>query len=162
MKNILIPTDLTIESLQLLSEAIRSNPGEELKIVLIHGLRASDSIQDLLFFKRDNKSEDLIKRDFKNAYEIIKNRNASSVKSFQIEFYGGFTNSAMRNFIEAHQIDEIYLPRGYKFKQASPRSFDLTSLLKGHPVPTLEVVWASTENHPEKNLPAELLHFGSK
>jgi hypothetical protein len=161
MKTILLPTDLQIESLNLFNHAIHKNTSTELNIILLTGIRASDSIVELLF-KSIRENTHLISKDFKNAYEIIKNRNASIVRSIRVEFFSGITPNAARNFIDANGVDEIFLPRDYKLNLSAEGSFDIIPLLKGHPVVTHEVSWTIQHHQPEKNLPAELFLFGSE
>jgi hypothetical protein len=161
MKTILLPTDLQIESLNLFSHAIHKNSTTELNIILLTGLRSSDSIVELLFTSRTEKTS-LISKDFKNAYEIIKNRNASIIKNIRVEFFSGITRNAARNFIDANGVDEIFLPRDYKLNLNAHGSFDIIPLLKGHPIATHEVSWTIHNHQPEKNLPAELFLFGSE
>jgi hypothetical protein len=161
MKTILLPTDLQIESLNLFSHAIHKNSTTELNIILLTGIRSSDSIVELLFPSRTEYAG-LISKDFKNAYEIIKNRNASIVKSIRVEFFSGISRNAARNFIDANGVDEIFLPRDYKLNLSARGSFDIIPLLKGHPIATHEVSWTIHNHQPEKNLPAELFLFGSE
>lgn len=161
MKTILLPTDLQIESLNLLNHAIHKNSSTMLNIILLTGIRSSDSIVELLFPSR-NENASLISEDFKNAYQIIKNRNASIVKNIQVEFFSGVSHNAARNFIDANGVDEIFLPRDYKLNLSASGSFDIVPLLKGHPVATHEVSWTIHQHQPEKNLPAELFLFGNE
>ncbi len=161
-KTILIPTDLTIESLNLLSYAVRHEDGSPLDIILLNGYRSSDSIIDLLFFNKENEREQLVSKEFREAYEILKNRNASRVNGITIEFFSGFNKAAMRNLLEARLVNKIYLPANYKMRELHARSFDLTPLLRGHQIPVTEVNWSSQEHSPEKNLSAEIFLYESK
>jgi hypothetical protein len=160
-KNILLPTDLTIESLNLLIHAIRNHEQAKLNAILLLGQRASDSIIDLLFASEKNKTS-VIGSDFKNALEMVKNRNASQLQNVHIEFFNGVNRAAAYNFAEANRVDEIYLPREYKMNPTAQYCFDTTPLLRGLPIPTFEVSWATQDQMPEKNLPAELFLYVSK
>lgn len=161
-KTVLIPTDLTIESLNPVSYAIRNNSGSVLNIILLHGFRNSDSIIDLLFKDADSERDLLVSRDFKNAFEILRNRNESQVKSIRVEFYGGYTRAALSNYVVANQVHEIYLPKEYKLKNLHSRSFDITPLLRELKVPIFNVAWPIQAHLPEKNLSAELFLYESK
>lgn len=48
-KNILIPIDFTIESLNTLKFALEENKNEQLTVVLMYATHLSDSITELLF-----------------------------------------------------------------------------------------------------------------
>ncbi|MFZ5973056.1 MAG: hypothetical protein ACOYXA_15825 [Bacteroidota bacterium] len=161
-KTILVPTDLTIESLNILSYAIRHEDNGPLDIVLLNGYRSSDSIIDLLFFNKENERDTLVSKEFKEAYEILKNRNASKVNSIAVEFFSGFNKAAMRNLLEARAVEKIYLPATYKMRELHARSFDITPLLRGQQLPFTEVNWSSQAHTPEKNLSAEIFLYESK
>ena len=158
MKTVLLPTDLQIESLNLLNQAIYKNSGSLLNIILAAGIRTPNSIMELLFPSVDEES--LVPTNFKTAYQIIKNRNASVVNSIRVEFFRGLTRNAARNFINAKCVDEIFLPRDYKLKLNIPEIFDIVSLLKGHSVKTFEVAWTSPQHMVEKDLFSELFLLG--
>jgi hypothetical protein len=163
MKNVLIPTDFSIESLHLLQMALRMNKGNDpLNIVLLYGYHLSDSIMELLFRQGEEVRKQIVPKEFQNAYEMIKNRNESKISSIRLDRFTGFTKAAMRNFIDAHDIDEIFLAKGYAMHPANKRCFDVTPFLRGLNKPTFEVAWVPTGNEPEKNLPAELFLFGSR
>ncbi|HQA59356.1 MAG TPA: hypothetical protein PK033_15990, partial [Acetivibrio sp.] len=72
-KNILIPIDFTIESLNTLKFALEENKNEQLTVVLMYATHLSDSITELLFYSQYKIIQKLINQPFKDAINIINN-----------------------------------------------------------------------------------------
>ncbi|MCW5909439.1 MAG: hypothetical protein KIT62_00105 [Cyclobacteriaceae bacterium] len=155
-RTVLIPTDFTIESLNLLKYAAQSAESESINLVLAHGLHLSDSIFDLLFFSRTETVEKLLNEDFEAAGKILRNKYASRINSFRIEIFSGFTQSAFQNFLSGNRVTEILLPKTYSFKAVTQRSFDLAPFARASKYPVKEVDWQAIPNAPEKNKLAEV------
>lgn len=130
MRNVLIPTDFTVHSLDLIVAAAEKFEGEELNITLLHALAMPDSIVDLVLFSRNNDRYKLITKEFESACTIIKNRYASMIRQINVRFMHGSTRAVFRNFVEASKADVLIHPIDYSFKQASDNSIDLSKLLK--------------------------------
>lgn len=124
MKNILIPTDFSLQSLKLIHAAVKKFNGQRLKIHLVHALETENSISDLLFFKKRLRANFLCSEKFVEACEVIKNKYESIISNIQIEFYFGQSNIYKKNFLEARNIDAIMLPLNYSFEKCSPASID--------------------------------------
>jgi hypothetical protein len=126
-RTILIPTDFSISSLNLVRYAIERNPDDTLNIVFVTGISLSESITDLLFFSKKEIIENLENNDFREACQIIRNRYQSVISSMRTALFTGFTQAAFSNFLEGNQIDEIYLPQNnnleYKGRTFNPVPF---------------------------------------
>jgi hypothetical protein len=155
-KTVLIPTDFSIESLNLVKYAAQAAVSEPVNVLLVHGVRQSDSIMDLLFFSRNKTILKLQNADFDEACKVLRNKYDSRINSFRIEIFSGFTQSAFQKFLEAHRVNEILIPKSYILKLTSDRSFDLLPFIKTSPCEVTEVAWRPFENAPEKNLLAEV------
>lgn len=130
MKNILIPTDFTVHSLDIIVATAEKYKAEQLNILLMHGLSMSDSISDLMLFSRNNDRYKLISKEFENACMIIKNRYASVIHNLSVRFMHGNTRHIFRNFLHANQIDLIVFPADYTLQKACEQSIDVAGLLK--------------------------------
>lgn len=151
---ILIPTDFSIESLNLFKYAAQ-HAQEPLNIVLVHGLHLSDSIFDLLFKTRSESIEKLSNPDFEDACRILHNKYVSRINSFRIEIFSGVTQCAFQNFLEGNRITEILIPKSYQLRLTG-KSFDLLPYLKSSTLPKQAVEWKPAENAPEHNQLAEI------
>jgi hypothetical protein len=153
-RTILVPTDFSIESLNLFKYAAQ-HAQEPLNIVLVHGLHLSDSIFDLLFRTRTDSVSKLTNPDFEDACLILRNKYASHINSFRIEIFSGVTQSAFQNFLEGNRITEILIPKTYTLR-LSGKSFDVLPYLRASNLAPQEVEWKPIENAPERNQLAEI------
>jgi hypothetical protein len=130
MKNILIPTDFTVHSLDTIVATVEKYKAGQLHILLMHGLSMPDSITELMLFARNNDRYKLITKEFEDACKIIKNRYASVIQSITLRFMHGGTRHVFRNFLLANQIDLIVYPADYTLQKACESSIDVSGLLK--------------------------------
>ncbi|HEY0610546.1 MAG TPA: hypothetical protein VGD35_12840, partial [Chitinophaga sp.] len=65
MKNILIPTDFSIRSLDLVKAAVHAGINEPMNILLVHCFKMSDNIQELMMLSRRMKDYEHISDEFK-------------------------------------------------------------------------------------------------
>lgn len=153
---ILIPTDFTIESLNLFKKAAQSTENESVNIVFLHCIYLSDSITELLFFSKKTIIKSLVNPDFQDACKIICNKYASRINSTRIEIFSGTTQNAFNQFLEGNLIDEILIPENYTLRLVNTRSFDPMPFIQRARVPVNTVTWPNTTDIPEKNQLAEL------
>ena len=155
-RTILIPTDFSIESLNLFKAAAQSSLPERVHIVFFHSIYLSSSIMELLFSSPKEMRESLITENFRNGCTIIRNKFASSIITDRIEFFHGGSQAAFQNFLEGNGITEVFIPKNYTFKKPSPRSFDPTPMILKCHLTKHEVAWQHFNSVPEKNMLAEL------
>ena len=154
-KTVLIPTDFTIQSLNILKTFLSQNPNNQYNIVLVHGLNIGDSIRDLLFFSKNKQIQELSNDAFIEAFEVIKNKFDSQINSLKIDFFTGSNQAAFNNFIEGNQINQI-IDSNYKLIFSTRKSFDFTRYFNKVKV---EITTIETTNHvniPEKGNLAEV------
>lgn len=109
-KTILIPTDFTVQSLNILKSVLSNNEAENtFDVILLHGLTLSDSIRDLLFFSKYKQIESLTTPEFEEAYEVIKNKYDSQISSLRIDLFTGYNVSAFNNYLEGNRVSEIFV-----------------------------------------------------
>lgn len=154
-QTVLIPTDFSIESLLLVKHAATANPASRLDIVLLYCHYLSDSITDILFYSPRKTLEELISSDFREACSIIQNKYPSKITHMRVEVFYGHTGGAFDNFIEAHKIDEAYIPSNYTLRLGK-NGFDPLPYIKGSGLKINEVCWEAKKNRPEKDQLAEL------
>lgn len=131
MKHILIPTDFSIQSLNVVHAVISGrNNDEQVKIVLFHLLDTTNDITDIMFRSQRNKHYELINENFAEACEILQNRYSSKISSIHIKFGFGTTAAYVRNFLEGEKIDVIALSHDLQLSGPSKKSVDAVRLLK--------------------------------
>jgi len=159
-KTILIPTDFTMESLNLFKHVMQTTV-VDVHVIFLHCITPSDSIIDLLFTSNDNIVDSLVTRDFKEACSIIKNRYGSHRSTEVVTVFKGRTRNAFMNLLDANQVDEIIIPKDYRFVKAHARSVDPMSFIKDVTKSVVEVSWQGSKAVPEKNQLAELFNIAS-
>lgn len=122
-KTVLLPTDFSIESLNLLHAAVRLGE-EEINVVMYHAIHPSDSIVDLLFFSSDKFIDSIAEKAFIDAVNVIRSKYPSVIRSWSIELFTGKSKAAFRNFINGHHADMILVPESYTFRYPHARSAD--------------------------------------
>ncbi len=135
MKTILLPTDFSVESLNVLREYVESNNTQEtLKVIIVHGVRLSNSISDLLMYNKGRHIAQLSNDAFNEAIEIIKNKYHDKIKFLYIDTLHGFVQSAFNDYLETNKVDLIVFPHESKWHFRDKKSFDLTPFIKKAPV----------------------------
>lgn len=157
MKNILVPTDLSIRSLNYLHHLAERND-EMVSITLMHALRMPDSILDLWTFTKSGKHHTLINGDFREACEVMKNKYAKTIHEIKVEFFYGSTSPALRNFLRAHEIHEVAMPHTLAYQCPGKESYNPEKLLRKCRLPVRELVINTTRQAtPSATSIAELL-----
>jgi hypothetical protein len=140
-KTIVIPTDLKVESLNVLKHALANN-NERVNIILLYAENVSNSIQDLLFYSPSKIINKAASQSFYDGLAIIKNRYDTHINSLRIEVLHSDSKNLLKRFIEANNISQVVLPQSYELVK-SKNGFDLVALLKTCTVPVEEVLWES-------------------
>lgn len=137
---ILIPTDLSIASLNTLKIALERDYETPPNVVLMYSEYLSDSISDLLFYSHSKLLKARISDSFKEALEIINNKFKHKIDSINIKCYHGLNNQALNNFLIANQVSQIFIPQNYRLKTLG-KSFNPIDMLKASSVPIAIVNW---------------------
>lgn len=153
-KNILIPTDFTIRSLRLVSQALESMSSVEPRITLFHLMVPPSGITDLLFMSEKQMRKQLVHQDFEDACDIIRNKYASAIRSFDIEILFGNSRAFLQNYIDAHDIDCIVYDKDHDYQLSAKRSVNPYALIEKCDCEKIE---ASTLN-PKNKLVPDILH----
>ena len=143
-KTILIPTDFTIESLNLLKHLLSRKEGNcKYDIILSHGIYLTDSIPGLLFFSKDKLIASLTNPLFEEACAILRNKYASQISSIRKDVFTGFNQAAFNNYIAANKIDEAYIPVNYVLSRVNKKSVDLLPFIRKSALVVNKTTWES-------------------
>lgn len=146
LKTILIPTDFTLESLNVIHKVVEENAIFHLSVVLLHGHLLNDSITDLLFYSDDSVIKPLLTPEFSEAVLILKERY-KEIKSITIEVTHSIHKEPFKRFLKTKKVDEICFEFGSSL-ELSKRAFDTLPLLKESGFPISEFV--TNENAVQK------------
>ncbi len=155
-KTILIPTDFSVQSLNILKSILGNNSSKtKFDIILIHGFRLSDSIMDLLFYSKHQQINTLTTSEFKEACGVIKNKYDSQINSLTIDLFTGFNVSSFNNYLEANKIEEIFVS-DKEMTLTNKSSFDLSKYIKKCNISYSTINTTINSSFPEKGKVAEV------
>lgn len=137
-KTILVPIDFRVASLNTLKLALEPYSEDPIEVILMYSEYLDDSITELLFYTPNKTVANNITPAFREALEIIRNRFEGKIKYISIELFHGHNKNAIKTFLEANKVDEIYIAKNYQLKM-SKRAFDPTPLLKKSSYKIIEV-----------------------
>lgn len=159
-KTILIATDFSLESLDILKKVLKKkhdqNDENKYNILFVAGYDMGDSIRDLLFTTKSTVFGKIRSKEFCDAYSIINNKYPHLINKITCDIFTGSFQRAFNNYIEAANVDEAYYSTS-KSKRLSKNQFEITTYLKKNKhVEAQEVVTQTTEFIPEKGRLAEV------
>lgn len=160
IKTILIATDYSLESLNILKRVLREKNAEEndtqYRILLVSGYDMGDSIRDLLFTTKSTIFNKIRTKEFCEAYGIIVNKYPHLVDKIVCDIFSGSFQRAFNNYVKTEDITEAYYSTSLKDKNSKGR-FDLTPFIKkSKDLESYEVVLGTPEFMPEKGRLAEV------
>ncbi len=143
MKNILVPTDFTVDSLILLKKAIENEEGK-LNLILVYGKSLPNSISELVFFSKGKLITSLESKSFVEAKGILKNRYFSRINTLRTDIFYGRNQSAFDNFLEGNSVDKAYVPDDPEsLHPYLKKGFDLLPYLKKSGLELTEVAYSN-------------------
>lgn len=134
MKNVILPTDLTVQSLRPVHDIVHDAEGQEITIHVVHFIDMPTSISDLLFINQ-SKPYHAIPPRFNEAFQLLRNKYQGIVKNICFEFIFCNTSRYLHNFLEAKNIEAVYILKDYKYVQLLKQSVDFIPLLNKCKVP---------------------------
>ena len=137
MKNLLIPTDYTLISLEEAALAVRQLEGRY-NIVLFHAFDMPGSLMEVMMRTNALRQQVLITEPLRQRCKRIKQLNNQIGQIYFRPMYGS-TVAAFRNYILANEIDLIVLPADYRFVPVLNESVNPLSLFAKASVTVLEM-----------------------
>ncbi|WP_443939787.1 hypothetical protein [Pedobacter sp. MW01-1-1] len=124
MKTILVPTDFSLESTQIIEAIVAQQGDEKVNIIFLHAFKLSDSITDMLMLSRRSRDYETVPDEFYERLKQSKSAHAQTINNMGIEYFYGSTVAAFKNFIEAFEVDQIAYLQDYPFKPLNKYSID--------------------------------------
>lgn len=129
-RNILIPTDFTLASLNAVTGLLKKHPEEKFNILLVHFFKLSDSESELLMLARRNREYMHITEEFEDQLNAIRSNFSQQIGRIYPEFFYGNTVAIFKNFLEARGIETIACLDCHNYKQLTKNSLDPHILVK--------------------------------
>jgi hypothetical protein len=158
-KTILIATDYSLESLNILKKVLKEKDASEdqnqYNILLVSGYDTGDSIRDLLFNTKSTIFNKLRPQEFCDAYGIINNKYPHLINKIVCDIFTGSFQRTFNNYVNAENIDEAYYSPSIKSKGKG--KFDLIPYIKKcKDLKSHEISVEVRESLPEKGRLAEI------
>ncbi|AZB24059.1 hypothetical protein EG339_05225 [Chryseobacterium bernardetii] len=158
-KTILIATDYSLESLNILKKVLREKDASEdqnqYNILLVSGYDSGDSIRDLLFNTKTTVFNKIRPAEFCDGYEIIKNKYPHLVNKIICDIFTGSFQRTFNQYVEANNIEEAYYSTTIKSKGKG--KFDLVPYIKKcKALHSDEITLEIKEKFPERGRLAEI------
>lgn len=131
-KTILIATDYSLESLNILKKVLKEKDAREdetqYDILLVSGYEMGDSIRDLLFTTKSAIFNKIRPQEFVDAYGIIKNKYPHLINRVVCDVFTGSFQRTFNNYVKAENIEEAYYSPAIKSKGKG--KFDIAPYIK--------------------------------
>jgi hypothetical protein len=130
MKNILIPSDFSSQSLECVKVLLHELKNERFNILLVHPLLMPDSMIELMLIARQNEEEAYVSEDFRRWCRQLESKHQEQIHSIRIRCFYGDTPAVFKNFLEANRIDLVVYPEHYQYRKLSRKSVDPPQLIQ--------------------------------
>jgi hypothetical protein len=130
MKNILIPTDFSVRSLDLVKAAVYAGINEPMNILLVHCFKMSDDIQELMALARRRKDYEHISDEFKAVCAQLQERYPARINDIRVECFYGSTIAVFKNYLYANKIGLIIYDEHFRFTKVNKSSIDPLNIIK--------------------------------
>jgi len=136
MRNVLVPTDFSTASFDLVEKTIQTMGEQVVNITLFHAFQIPFFVSDLIRNQR-HPYHDFLTDTFRNNCKQIKQQFPKQVSSINFRHLYGNTPAVFRHFVDANDIDLIVYPEQYEFIQIHPDSVNPDRMFKKSNVPLL-------------------------
>ncbi|EJL75084.1 hypothetical protein PMI13_00558 [Chryseobacterium populi] len=158
-KTILIATDYSLESLNILKKVLKEKDASEdtnqYNILLVSGYDMGDSIRDLLFTTKSTIFNKIRPQEFCDAHGIIKNKYPHLIGKITCDVFTGSFQRTFNNYVKAENIEEAYYSLSVKSKGKG--KFDIIPyIIKCKELESREITIGITERLPERGRLAEI------
>lgn len=150
MRKILIPTDFTVQSLQLVEFAFINYPNTKLDIILIAGFKLLDTRWAIFHFSEREQIRKQLSEEFFEAKRLIVREHKEAIDNITIQLFSGVNSFAFQNFLEQLHVDDAIIPKANSLYCPSGKWFDTTMFIKKNVKNVIEVPVELTEEVPQR------------
>jgi len=150
MRKIVIPTDFTVESLQLIEYAFLNFLDTKLDIVLVAGFKLPDTRWKIAHFREGKQIKNLLSEEFNEAKRIIELQHKEDIENINFELFTGVNLFAFQDFIEQCQVTDAIIPKNNSLHSSNRKWFDTTKFIKKNVKNVIEVPFELKRKVPPK------------
>lgn len=137
MRNVLIPTDFSVDSLYWVEQTLQALDDQPISINLFHAFDSNITAPDALAQSRRVPYAHLLTDEFRNACKRLKDKYPKILKGIHFRHMYGNTSNLFRNFLDAHDIDMIVAPTHFRWQPVAPGSIDVTPFFAKAGIPVM-------------------------
>jgi hypothetical protein len=131
MKNILIPTDFSLRSLDMVKAAVNhAQLHAPMNILLVHFFKMSDNMQELMLLSRRMKDYEHISTEYRNTMAQLQKQYPARINGIRVECFYGSTLAVFKNFLHGNGISLIACDEHYRFVKVTRNSIDPLNIIK--------------------------------
>ncbi|NML22590.1 hypothetical protein HHL16_17035 [Pseudoflavitalea sp. G-6-1-2] len=145
MRNVLIPTDYSLASLELVEKTVQSFPQQQLNIILFHAFEIPYFDSDMGSSNAKPPYRDIVTDAFRNGCKRLKDQYPKSIQGILLRHLYGNTTAVFHNFIDANEIDLIVFPDHWTFTPVHPQSVNPAAMFRKSGVRLLKTFTAPVQ-----------------
>lgn len=130
MRKILIPTDFTVESLELAEYAILNFPDTKLDIIFIVGYSLPDTRWGVTHFSEREQINNQLSDSFKDSQRHFVREHKNNIEAISFELFTGVNLLAFQNFIDRLGIENAIIPKDKSLRFQNNKWFNTTRFIK--------------------------------
>lgn len=130
MSKIIIPTDFSTKSLQLVEYAVLNKYKNPISILLVHGYHMSYQYWDMIHFSKSEIINQLCSEEFKEMRRILLLEHKFDIAAIDIDLFMGNNSVAFQSLLNQHHITHGLIPNKPLDSFSNRRSFDPTQFIK--------------------------------
>lgn len=130
MRKILIPTDFSVASLQLIEYAVLNFPNTKLEIILVAGYKLPDTRWAIIHFNEREQVRKLVKDRFIIAKRRLVTEHKKNIGKLSFELFTGANSFAFQNFLDQLNVEDAIIPKEKSLYCSENKWFDTTKLIK--------------------------------
>nr|WP_293295112.1 hypothetical protein [Allomuricauda sp.] len=150
MTRIMIPTDLSAQSLKIVEEAFKMYPDDIIDFILVYPYRLPDWDSDLYWFSPTKIIKKHENEQFAHTKDELVRKYFKNISSIYVELFTGVNSLAFENFRAHHRAQTAVVPQKGFLDFTHDDTFDPTDLII-KTVPIIKRVQIERAKHSENS-----------
>jgi hypothetical protein len=139
MKNILIPTDFTLQSINMLDNYLESIHQKNINLVFFSVFALPESEQDIVGSSAKPHLQ-VMNEPFRKACKKLKAKYDDTIATIQYKYLYGNSRQVFNNFLEYNKIDLIFCPYQH-FEFPHKKCMDPLPIIKAVKIPVIHELY---------------------
>lgn len=137
MINILVPTDFSIQSLDIVNDIVK-NQQETIRIYLLHMVEMPSDISELIFLRKKHLARQ-VPTEFTEAMQALKLKYGTKITDIELKLHYGSRTAVFNGIMDSLRIDEICILEDYTYKRPMEDSVDMMRMINRSEIPVYKI-----------------------